>query len=120
MNSVKVVKLQPYPISALVVKTEGAPPLRGQIMKLTEVGVLLRMGKEHFFKVGGNHAIEFDVPTTHITVHAPTKVVKTYDNFADASAQAHEKVYIVEMHFRSLDEEALKTIRYFVKKIGQK
>jgi hypothetical protein len=120
MNSVKVVKVQPYPISSLVTKTEGAPPLRCHIMRLTVVGVLLRVSKEHFFKVGDNHSIEFDVPSTHVTIHASTKVIKTYDNFADASAPAHEKVYLVEMHFRGLDEEERKTIERFIKKIGQK
>ena len=120
MTNVRVVKKQPYPFSALIVKTPGAPPLRGQILKVTDIGFLIEVGSEHFFKVGDNHSVEFDVPSTHVTVEAPIKVIKTYDMMTVQEAGAIGKVYTVEMHFRSLEDDEKNAIHHFLKKIGQK
>lgn len=120
MNNVKVLKVQPYPFSILVSKVEGVPPLRGQVLKLTEVGLIMRVPGDQFFKVGENlPKVEFDIPTTDVTLVEPVKVMKTWDNLAD-SGVGLEKVNTVELHFRTITHEKKSAIFEFIKKIGQK
>lgn len=120
MNNVKVSKIQPYPFSVLITKTEGAPPVRGQVLKLTEIGLIMRVSGDQFFKVGENITkIEFDIPTTVYTVVEAAKVIKTWDNLTETGAGI-EKVNTVEIHFRSISQEKKSVIFEFTKKIGQR
>jgi hypothetical protein len=119
MNKVKVVKKQAYPIPTVVKTTESGASISCQILKLTEHGFLLNVSQNHFFKVGDNHFVEFEVPSTRVRVNAPIKVMKTYDIFTEPEAGSKLKVYTVEMHFRTLDPKQLQAIQFFINKIGQ-
>lgn len=127
---IQVKKVKPYPISCGIVKAEGQPVIRCQIVKLTEIGLLLRIGFEHLLRVGDNLQCEFDLPTTDLTIKESVKIIKTYlgmDSSMASSTQAAvptgvplEKVSTVEVHFRSIKAENRAAIQTFTKKIGQK
>ena len=118
---VEVKKIKPYPFSIQITK-EGQLPLRAKVHLLTELGVIIKVIGKHIFKVGDNLNVEFDVPSTYQTINDTVKIIKTYDNFDNVMSPqgVTEKVYTLELHFRSLDAEGREAIRSFIKKIGQK
>lgn len=120
-----VKKVQPYPFEIEIAKGEGVPPIKGVVLKLTEVGFLMRVSGEHHFKVGENHKVKFEIPVLHLGFEEPVKVVKTYAAVDEIRHGPHgskelHKSFTVEMHFRSLDEKKRKDILKFVAQIGQK
>ncbi len=111
---VKVVKVKPYPFPAEIFKQEGAPPLKVKILKLTEIGFLLRAEKDQFFKVGQNLSIRFFLPVLQRTISTNVKVIKTYDILDQQISGAMEKRYTVEMHFRALETEHKQWVLDFI------
>lgn len=111
---VKVVKVKPYPFPAEIFKQEGAPPSKVKILRLTEIGFLLRAEKDQFFKVGQNLSIRFFLPVLHRTITTSVKVIKTYDILDQQISGALEKRYTVEMHFRGLETEHKQWILDFI------
>lgn len=116
-ENVQVRKISPYPIEVAVIK-EG-PPAQGQIMKLTDVGFLMKVPSTQFYKVGENCQVQFELPVVHETVKAQCKVVKTYDSIEKAGG-VQAKVRTIEMHFKTLAEGDRLHILNYLAKSGQK
>lgn len=107
-NAVK--KIAPYPIPADVMKAEGQPPLKESIVKLTEIGFIMRVDAHHFYKIGEDYTILFQLPVLSTSIQAHGKVIKTYSN---------PREHLVEIHFRSLGDRERGAIHNFLVKIGQ-
>ena len=116
-----VKRVAPYPISVEIVKVEGQPPQKGHIVKLTEVGFLMKIQNQGFYKVGENYEVQFDVPVSDVTVKSTARVIKTYDAAVEASTAKHmEKMYTGEMHFKILSDRSKVAISTYLVKSGQK
>ncbi|MBX2996403.1 MAG: hypothetical protein KF681_16395 [Bdellovibrionaceae bacterium] len=113
-------KVQPYPFGIDIVLAEGAPPVRGFVHKLTDVGFLMRTANEHHFKVGDNHQARFELPVVHLLFDEPVKVIKTYDAVEDVKNKELKKNFTIELHFRSLPPKKREDILKFLALIGQK
>jgi hypothetical protein len=111
-----VQKVNSYPIEILITRHNNPAPVKGSIVKLTEIGFLLRVAADHFYSVGENQSVDFQIPVYHYKIQCPTLVMKTYDSMAYS---ASEKLKIVEMHFVNLPQEHSKAIRKFLVNIGQ-
>lgn len=105
-----VKKIAPYPIALDVLKAEGQPPLKESIVKLTEIGFIMRVDAQHFYKVGEDYIFHFQLPVLNVAVQAHGKVIKTYSNPRD---------HLVEVHFRSLGDRERNGIHNFLIRIGQ-
>lgn len=106
-----VKRVSPYPINTQIFKAEGQPPTKGQIVKLTERGFLMKVDAGHFFKVAENYRAEFELPADHHTVKSQTVVVKTYD-----TVDSH----LIEMHFKDLTPKDRGHINTYLVKSRQK
>ena len=116
-NSVKVA---PYPIAVSIVRVEGAPHLTGQILKLTEVGFLMKVDESQFYKVAENiQQLSFELPVLGFRIRAPGKVVKTYDAVESMTKEGIKKMKTIEVHFMNLSDENRRNIHSFLVKIGQ-
>jgi hypothetical protein len=91
----------PYPISIQVVKVAGQPAVTGSIVRLTEIGFLMKVDGSQFFKVGETCQFNFELPVIHATIQAEGKIIKTYDGI-DRVGGASVKVRTVEVHFKAL------------------
>jgi hypothetical protein len=107
-SSVK--KVAPYPIPLDVIKAEGQPPQKESIVKLTDIGFLMRVEADHFYKVGEDYSFHFQLPVLNIDVQAKGKIVKTYSN---------PREHLVEVHFKALGDRERSGIHTFLVKIGQ-
>jgi hypothetical protein len=115
-----VKRVAPYPIDINITKVEGQPPLHGHILKLTDVGFLMKVSTAHFYKVGENYPIYFELPVVGTGIHSTAKVIKTYDAIEATSKTQSTKMYTVEMHFKSLSYQDKTHINNFLVKSGQK
>lgn len=113
-------KVQPYPFGVEIVLVEGAPPVRGFVHRLTDVGFLMRTANEHHFKVGDNHQARFELPGVHLSFNEAVKVIKTYDAVEDIKNKELKKNFTIELHFRSLAPKKREEILKFLALIGQK
>ncbi len=114
-------KVAPYPIDVEISKVEGQPvPLQGQILKLTDVGFLMKVNATHFYKVGENYSIYFEIPVVGFPVETIVRVVKTYDAMEVVTKNQKTKMYTIEMHFKNLPSQDKTNINSFLVKIGQK
>jgi hypothetical protein len=109
----------PYPISIRVIKAEGQPPIEGAIVKLTEVGFLMKVKGPQLFHVGDQYRLGFDLPATHAAVQTTGKVIKTYDGYETAGGH-QVKVLTVEIHFKSLSDSHRAEIEKYLVQSGQK
>ncbi|PIS11692.1 MAG: hypothetical protein COT73_02645 [Bdellovibrio sp. CG10_big_fil_rev_8_21_14_0_10_47_8] len=119
-DSGTVKKVAPYPFSVVITDKNGGAPLRGQVVKLTDFGFLMKVEALHFYQVGQNYHVEFSIPVMHMDVLADVKVMKTYDAFEAVSKVEKAKLYTVEMHFLNLPTDKKQGILQFLQKIGQK
>jgi hypothetical protein len=119
-SDLDIKKVKPYPIACSVARKEGEPPFPAHILKMTEIGFLMKVGGDHFFKVGEKAIVEFELPVFHQKMKHDVKVIKTYHAFERISEHKTEKVFTVEMHFVSLKHLQKVTIKEFIQKIGQK
>ena len=117
-NGVK--KVAPYPIHIEIAQAEGIPPLNGQILKLTDVGFLMRVYTAHFYKVGENYSVYFEIPVVGFPVEAVARVIKTYDAMEATAKNQTTKMYTIEMHFKALPSQDRLNINNFLVKSGQK
>ncbi len=118
-DSIAVKKVAPYPIPADIFKAEGQPPLRIQIVKLTDFGFLAKAEAVHFYQVGENYQLQFSMPLTHDTIRSSVKVIKTYDAIESIVGTEKIKLYTVEFHFLNIAEIQKILIQQFLVKIGQ-
>ncbi len=119
-TSNQVKKVAPYPIHIEIVQAEGVPPLNGHILKLTDIGFLMRVNTVHFYKVGENYHINFELPVVNFPVKTVVKVIKTYDAMEAVNKRQTTKAYTIEMHFKALPTQDRLNINNFLVKSGQK
>lgn len=112
-------KVAPYPIAIELTKVEGQPPMKGSIVKMTEVGFLMKVDTIHFYKVGENIHLTFKLPVVNSTVRCDGKVIKTYDAM-EAVGESKEKLYTVEIHFKNMIEKEKASVISYLVKSGQK
>lgn len=112
---VKKVKAFPIPIDLWV--AEGQPLTKGEILRLTLVGLQMTC-KDRMFKVGETLIATFTLPVLKLSIKEVVVVAKTYDTFLDASVS--EKTRITEFHFKTLSLDNEKSIRNFMHAIGLK
>ena len=119
-DALKTVRKKPYPFGVLLKVGEVAQPLRTQAMKMTTIGMLVKLTSQLHFKVGTNVELEFDVPTFGHTVKTAAKVIKTYDAIKGDSVEKLGKEYLLEVHFKNIQAKDVECIDNFLAKIGQK
>ncbi len=109
-------KVKPYPIALTI----GTPPSVqvGHIMKLTLTGFMARMPKAAF-QTGERHTAIFIVPVSRHEVNETVQVVKTYDNLEKSTDGQLAKVYLVEFHFKDLQNSNKLRIQQFLSAIKQ-
>jgi hypothetical protein len=110
MDQSAVKKVAPYPIPLDVIKAEGQPPQKENIVKLTDIGFLMRAEANHFYKVGEDYSFHFHLPVLGNDIRANGKIVKTY---------ANPREHLVEVHFKALGDRERTSIHNFLVKIGQ-
>ena len=116
-NSVKVA---PYPIAISILRSEGMPLLAGAILKLTDVGFLMRVDETQFYKVAETlQQVSFELPVLGTRVRSAGKVVKTYDGLESMTKAGLKKMKTIEVHFLNLSDENKRNIHSFLVKSGQ-
>jgi|GEM_PF-1449110 len=115
---VKVKKVTPYPFRVDLVRSEGAPPIPGEIVKIVEVGFLAKV-QAPIFKVGENWSASFEIPVLRASLKAAVKVMKTYDAHEKFEEKNSIKSYLVEFQFLQIGDEGKNAIAQFCRAIGQ-
>jgi hypothetical protein len=108
--SESVKKITSMSISVDVMKAEGQPPLKESIVKLTEIGFLMKVEAQHFYKVGEDYLLRFQLPVANILIQTHGKVIKVYSNLRE---------HLVEVHFRTLGDRERAALSGFLKKLSQ-
>jgi hypothetical protein len=114
---VVVKKVKAYPISVLLTRTDGTPPIRALILRVNTVGLQIE-STQLLFKVGEDVKVSFTIPMLGHDVETLMRVIKTTDSYRDINAA--EKKYITELHFKNLSLPHSKQIRDFMIAINQK
>ncbi len=117
-NSVK--KVSPYPIAVELWKVEGQPKWAGSIVKMTEIGFLMKVETLKFYKVGEDFHLEFKLPVVSAVIRCLGKVIKTYDALEAVSAKQTTKLYTVEIHFKNMIEQEKHSVMQYLVRSGQK
>lgn len=112
-----VKKISAYPIAVQIIRTDGSPPLRAQILRLNSTGLQMESSKL-LLKVGEDVKISFTIPHHGNDVEELMRVIKTTDSYKDINTG--EKHYITELHFKSLNPKHSNYIREFMFAIKQK
>jgi len=115
-ENTNVTKVKAYPIPIKIWISEAAPPLFGQILRITKLGFQMEI-QSTFFNIGNQYKVEFTLPLHNKTIIENIKIIKTMDRFKDSKATLKE--YIIEMHFISLSKEHEKFINQFETAIKQ-
>ncbi|MEZ0390855.1 MAG: hypothetical protein ACAH59_01475 [Pseudobdellovibrionaceae bacterium] len=119
-DSSQVRRVSPYPIDVSIFKVEGQPPARAQIVKMTEIGFLIKADETQFYKVGENYTAHFEIPVTGESVKVSVKVVKTYDAMEMANKSEKTKMRTIEMHFKTISDRDRGHINTYLVKSGQR
>lgn len=115
-----VVRISPYPFGVDLLKMEGQPPMKGQVVKLTEIGFLMKVDTLNFYKVSEKYQLNFVLPVMEVSIRSQGKVVKTYDGIEQFNKETNKKQYLVEIHFIELPSNAKTSISNYLHKSGQK
>lgn len=115
----KIRRATPYPIDVLITKADNPAPFKGQILKLTEFGFLMRVEFSNLYLVGENCQIQFVIPDDGWTIVSPAKVIKTYDAMTVIGKNSI-KTRTVEMHFKDLPPAERSKIKSYLVKTDQK
>ena len=130
-----VSKIPPYPIAVEIFMLESEPsekgnppkkekPMKGSIVKMTDIGFLMKVETIRFYKVGETFIVQFRLPVVNADVRCQGKVVKTYDAVesivAQGTSQKVEKLYTVEIHFKNIIAKEKTAIHSYLIKSGQK
>lgn len=113
-------RISPYPFSVDLLKVEGQPALKGQIVKLTDVGFLMKVDTLNFYRISEKYQLSFILPVMEVPVRSQGKVVKTYDGLEQFKKESSKKQYLVEIHFIELPSNAKTSINNYLAKSGQK
>jgi hypothetical protein len=114
-SKVKIVKVKPYPIDCLLKKSETAPPIKCDILKLETSGFIFKINNT-YFKVGDEFICEFILPVMNKKVIEKIKIVKTYQ----AATTDVSRPTTVEVHFKDQVHKFEDDIRKFIFQIDQK
>lgn len=114
-----VKKVAAYPIEVFIVKSESTAAVVGQIVRLTDLGFLVKVDINQFYKVGESYQVVFVLPVVGVEVAANTRVVKTYDGL-DVVDNKQVKSRTIEMHFKNLNSIDIASINSYLVKSGQK
>jgi hypothetical protein len=114
---VVVKKVRAYPITVLLTKADGTPPLRATILRVNSIGLQME-SSQILFKVGEDVKVSFTLPHLGHDVDELMRVIKTTDSYKDLNT--NEKHYITELHFKSLSPKHSDYIRQFMFAIKQK
>lgn len=114
----RVKKVSPYPFDVHILKAEGSPPLKAQILKIAQVGLITKVAQPTF-KVGEDWILRFELPVYKVNFNVHGKVVKTYDAAEKIEGKTTVKAYTVEFHFIELESQKLSAITQFCRAIGQ-
>ena len=118
-QEVIVQKVKPYPFDIEILKAEGTPPIKGIVLKLTQIGFIMRTSQDHHFVVADMHKARFELPNLNVGFNEAVKVIKTYDTVGEVKGKTLIKSYLVEMHFLSLSSKKNKDILSFLRMIRQ-
>ncbi len=115
MNSENIIKkkVKPYPIECVL--TGKAQPVNGKIVKLTEVGFLVNVGRE-FFRTLEVFTVDFLLPVSKDAISSQVKVITTYDNYKEPNGASSR---LIEMQFTHLPDAQSKSIYNFLVAIKQ-
>ncbi|MBT4761884.1 MAG: hypothetical protein HOO06_09330 [Bdellovibrionaceae bacterium] len=104
-------KVKPYPMKLNLV---GGKIIKGEILKLTEVGFLSDL-KGEFVEVGDAYKADFTIPvfSKHITIDII--IIKTYDHYMSKD----NVVRIVECHYEFIGDDIKQEINRFLEAIQQ-
>lgn len=113
-------KLSPYPFAGEILRADGSPPLKGQVVKLVEIGLLIRV-TQPIFQVGENVTARFELPAVRTFFNEPMKCVKTYDAHEtyEGPNKNSVKAYLVEFQFLQLGPEKKAALSQFCRAVGQ-
>ena len=118
-TKVVVKKVKPYPFDIEIIKAEGAPPIKGVVLKLTQTGFIMRTSQDHHFVVADVHKAKFELPYLHLVFAEGVKVIKTYDTVNEVKGKTFSKAYLVEMHFVLLNAKKSQEVFTFLHMIRQ-
>jgi len=112
-------QVAPYPISVQITKVEGTPPVMGAIVRLIEIGFLMKIDATQFYKVGETLHFRFELPATHVVIQGDGKIIKTYDAF-ETVGRSQVKMHTIEVHFKALSVDQRTHIENYLVQSGQK
>jgi hypothetical protein len=115
----EVRKVAPYPFAVQITRGEGQPFMMGQIVKMTEIGFLMKVDGNQYYKVGEVYTVYFELPATRDDVSSAAKVIKTYDAVEIIAGQKI-KIHTIEMHFKEIPDKERRHIHSYLVKSGQK
>ena len=115
MNNENIIKkkVKPYPIECVL--TGKAQPIKANIVKLSERGFLVNVGRE-FFRTLEVLTVDFLLPVSKDAISSEVKVVKTYDQYKEPNGASSR---LIEMHFTHLPDTQSKSIYNFLVAIRQ-
>lgn len=116
---VNVKHVAPYPIAIRITKAEGQPPVAGAIVKMTEVGFLMKVDGSQLYKVGEVLHLYFELPAIHAPIQTDGKVIKTYDGY-ETTGRNQVKICTIEVHFKSLSDSQRANVENYLVQSGQK
>lgn len=116
----KVKKISPYPFDGEILRADGTPPVKGSIVKIVEIGFLIRV-TQPIFLVGENCTARFELPAVRVFFNELMKCVKTYDAHEtyEGPNKNSVKSYLVEFQFLQIGPEKKAAISQFCRTIGQ-
>jgi hypothetical protein len=114
-----VKKVAAYPIEVSILKSEGPGTLKGQIVKLTDIGFLMKVDAAQFYKVGESYQVLFALPLDSENIKVEVKVIKTYDTM-EVVGKNQVKNKTIEMHFKNIAVTDRSNINSYLVKSGQK
>lgn len=104
-----------FPILSTVYHA-GGPPHKASIVKMVDVGFLMRSETKYLYRVKDTYDFEFSVTTAlgeKKDIRCQGVIVKTYDSF-EMIKGTKEKYLLVEVHFKTLSDTGRAAIMSFL------
>ncbi len=102
-----------YPIATSILTPASPTPVRGEILKLTNLGFLVQVATPQNWQTGDRMQVQFELPGVARDYDEPVKVIKAYLKWVQGPSEKL-KVQIFEMHFLSLAASKKLVIDQFV------
>lgn len=103
-----------YPIATSLLTPASPTPIKGEILKLTNLGFLVQVVTPQNWQTGDRAQVQFQLPGVARDYDEPVKVIKAYLKWAQSEGAEKVKVQIFEMHFLSLAASKKLVIDQFV------